>query len=98
MVFEKHTADYGHHRSHTSQGADDQRRAPAALVQIEHVSDGGQGKAFPCSHSETLDKTACEESVVVVLLGADDADDGPQSACHGCEEELWAFSIFLGKD
>lgn len=67
-------------------------------MKVEHVPDGGQGQALPCCHSETLDKAACEKGVVVVLLGADDADDGSQSACRGRKEELWAFSILLGED
>jgi hypothetical protein len=36
--------------------------------------------------------------MVVILLGADDADDGSQRACPGGEEELWAFAIFLSED
>lgn len=98
MVLEEDAADDGHHRCHTSQRTDNQCRAPPALMQVEHVSDGGQGQALPSCHSEALDHAAGEEGVVVVLLGADDADDGPQRACYGGEEELWAFAIFLGED
>lgn len=36
--------------------------------------------------------------MVVVLLGADDADDGSQRACCSGEEELWAFAILLGEN
>lgn len=67
-------------------------------MQVEHVSDGGQGKALPGRYPKALDQAAGEEGVVVVLLGADNADDGSQRTCRGCEEKLWAFAIFLSED
>lgn len=67
-------------------------------MQVEHVPYGGQGQALPGCHSEALNHAAGEEGVVVVLLGADDADDGSQRACRGCEEKLRAFSILLSED
>lgn len=66
-------------------------------MQVEHVSDGGQGQTLPCCHPKALDQAAGEQGVVVVLLGADDADDGSQRTCRGCEEELRAFAILLSE-
>lgn len=98
MILEHDSADDGDHRRHASQRTDNQRRAPPALVEVEHVSDCCQGQALPGRHSEALDEPAGEEVVVVILLGADDADDGPQCARGGCEKELRALSILLGED
>lgn len=98
MVLEYDSADDGDHRSHARQRTDNQRRAPPALVEVEHVSDSGQGQALPGGHPEALNQPAGQERVVIILLGAGDADDGPQCARGGCEEELWPLSILLGED
>lgn len=97
VVLEHHAADYRHHRRHAGQRADYQCRAPSALMQVEHVSDGGQGQALPGCHPKALDQAAGEEGVIIVLLRADDADDGSHRTCRGCEEKLWTFAILLSE-
>lgn len=98
VVLEHDSTNDGYHRCHAGQRTHNQRRAPSAFMQVEHIPDGSQGEAFPGCHSEALDHAACEEGVVIVLLGADDADDGPKRPSGGREQKLGAFAVPLGKN
>lgn len=95
LVLKHDATDDRYHGRHASQRADNDRRPPSSFVEEKHVPHGRKRKALPGRDSETLDQPTCKQGVVIGVLGANNANDGPESAGRRSQKKLRPLAILL---